>query len=963
MEDGARSERSKPFVALIVEVVATIVVCATAIALLISIVGNDASLYLSDIEADYEALTQRYVSVFKTISIPVKDEIATDPSFEEMDSWLKGNESAFSDAVGANAYDGFAVTYKGGYAHSWSYGDYAGYDPNTRRWYQQAQSAGGEVTVVAPYVSYLSSVGQADRLTLNFTIAQRYSDTVSFDLDLNASEISDLFSSRRARFEDTAGLLVDSSGYILSSSDVSLLSHNVNTTDDVVRQDMSNLVSSLRISPASGSLVEVGGTRALCYSLRSEDGNLYIAFVPVDGLFVRYLLPVILVSLLLIVIEVLVYQRNRGKVEEMAARDRMITQISALAFPKRVLLDMDTMTCQSYNLNASLGTSRDFDRLYESARASASDEDSRSELERLTSPAALRAMQVGDIRTERVSLNMTQEDGASVARIYDISAAVTNLGRRRTAVILANDVTDEEHNRQQIAQSIAYHYAAVLVGSTTGPEVVVIKVDGPYEDALAAGGSLSEMHARYARDILAEEYRSAYANAVSERTIDERLATSMGYDLTVQRLDGHWQTIHIVRGMGYDQTHRYIFFVESADDQMRHQEELEGALRKADEATQAKSAFLSSMSHDMRTPLNGILGFTDLAIHVDDPAKLRDYLAKIDVSAKLMLSLINDVLDMSKIESGKMELRPEAFASRMLFTTITESVRLSAQERNVTFVSSLAPDYPRFILADRLRLQQLVLNLVSNAIKYTPNGGHVTLEICSISNADSPLNTLVRVKDDGIGMSEEFQKRMFDPFAQEHQSKMYGSQGTGLGLSIVKQIVDLMGGTIEVTSMLGKGTEIVVRLAIPAVHAGRDEQEAPSKADARASIAGRRILLCEDNDLNAEIAETVLRERGGAEVERARDGREGLEMFENAVPGHYDAVLMDLRMPVMDGVDAACAIRSLDRTDAHVTPIVAMTADAFVEDVKRCADAGMNGHISKPVDPKKLISVLAEKIG
>lgn len=385
--------------------------------------------------------------------------------------------------------------------------------------------------------------------------------------------------------------------------------------------------------------------------------------------------------------------------------------------------------------------------------------------------------------------------------------------------------------------------------------------------------------------------------------------------------------------------------------------ELKDALANAEQASAAEQMFLSNMSHDIRTPLNGIIGFTNLALQTDDIKMRQTYLEKIDVSGKLMLDLVNDVLDLSKIESGKMDLRPEAFESAELFNNVVDAVRFSAEEHGIILEATIDEAYPRFVLADRLRCQQISLNLLSNSIKYTPDGGRVVFEIVVLAEPVEDCNTLIVVADTGIGMSAEFQKRMFEPFSQEHQSRMYGTQGTGLGLSIVKKTVDLMGGHIDVRSELGKGTTFSVYLPLEKVDADRASQANQSTGED--DIAGKRFLLCEDNQLNAEIAMTILRERGDAEVEHVHDGQEGLSRFEAVAPGYYDAILMDIRMPLMDGLEATRAIRMLDRPDANTIPIMAMTADAFVEDARNCRAAGMNEYISKPIDPKKLIAKLA----
>ena len=389
--------------------------------------------------------------------------------------------------------------------------------------------------------------------------------------------------------------------------------------------------------------------------------------------------------------------------------------------------------------------------------------------------------------------------------------------------------------------------------------------------------------------------------------------------------------------------------------------DLSDALDKAEAANAAEQTFLSNMSHDMRTPLNGIIGFTELALSTDDHDKRQDYLGKIDASGELMLSMVNDVLDMSKIESGKMELRPEPIDSHELFDTILDTVILSAQKRNIELKTRIDEKVPRFVNADPLRLQQIALNLLSNAIKYTPDGGSVSYVVQMVDPSSScGCNTRLTVQDNGIGMSEEFQERMFEPFSQEHQSRMYGTQGTGLGLSIVRSITEIMGGHIDVRSKLGKGSTFDVYLPIEAAEVGNDSGLAGHHATRVGSISGRKILLVEDNKMNAEIAETILRERGGALVDHARDGREGLDLFEASDIGQYDAVLMDVRMPVMDGLAATRAIRALDRPDATTVPIVAMTADAFAEDIQSCIDAGMDSHLAKPIDPRLLFSTLSQ---
>ena len=373
-----------------------------------------------------------------------------------------------------------------------------------------------------------------------------------------------------------------------------------------------------------------------------------------------------------------------------------------------------------------------------------------------------------------------------------------------------------------------------------------------------------------------------------------------------------------------------------------------------------KNAFFSNISHDMRTPLNAILGFTTLAKKQDiDEAQRANYLDDIQSSGELLLSLINDTLTISKFNSGKLELHPVPMDTEAIGWSITTPIRTIAAQKNIGFTMDKSGYRPRVILADQLNLQKIFLNLLNNAVKYTPEGGHIWVTVKDVPPDAPDPDIEITVRDNGIGISEEFLPRIFEPFAQEKRHG-YETVGTGLGLSIVKQLVELMGGTITVQSEKNCGSVFTVRLHFPEVE-GAAQRPAGGAAAAAAQLAGKKVLLCEDNALNREIAVAFLEDIDMQTVE-AENGSVGVELFAKSAVGEYAAILMDLRMPVMDGFEATRTIRAMDRPDAGTIPILAMTADAFADDVQRCLAAGMNAHIAKPVDPGQLFAALSGNI-
>lgn len=389
----------------------------------------------------------------------------------------------------------------------------------------------------------------------------------------------------------------------------------------------------------------------------------------------------------------------------------------------------------------------------------------------------------------------------------------------------------------------------------------------------------------------------------------------------------------------------------------KHNLELNAARLAADEANMAKSRFLSNMSHDIRTPMNAITGFLRLAMaNMDDKERLGDYLNKVNDSSKHLLSLINDVLDMSRIESGKtnIEMAPENL--REVLSTTTSVFEADLARKDLGFSLDTDGIVDEHVICDKLHLNQVFLNILSNAVKYTPAEGKINMSVTQEdAGREGYAKYVFKVRDNGIGMDEEFRKTIFNPFSRERNSTVSGIQGTGLGMAITNNLVKMMGGSIDVWSEKGKGTEITVSMDLAI---DRNYKEESVDADIEYSFEGKKILLVDDNELNREIA-TMILETEGFILDTAEDGTVAVDKIAKAQPGDYDIVLMDIQMPVMNGYDATRNIRKLDAPLAGI-PIIAMTANAFDEDRKAAMDAGMNEHVAKPIDVDILKKTLAK---
>ena len=576
----------------------------------------------------------------------------------------------------------------------------------------------------------------------------------------------------------------------------------------------------------------------------------------------------------------------------------------------------------------------------------------------------------------------------SVVLILGVAAALTAIilsSRRKKKEMEEKLALSEELLKQQkrredqdrMITAMASDYRCVYHVDLDKDDAVCYRQD-PDDKEMTGQGIHFRYHERfrwYGEHYVDENYRADFLAFIDPDNIRKALAENSiaSFRYLVKR-DGkeYYEMIrvagvrhpedredHIVHAVGLGLT---VIDREMRESMMQNQI-LSEALATAEEANKAKTAFLSNMSHEIRTPMNAIIGLDSLALR-DETLKpeTREYLEKIGGSAKHLLGLINDILDMSRIESGRMTIRREEFSFRDMIEQICTMVMSQCEEKGLKFACSVkgVSDY---YIGDDMKLKQVLINILSNAIKFTDAPGNVGLEIEKVAEFEDQSTIKFVITDTGIGMEESFLPKVFDTFAQENsdRSNKYGS--TGLGLAITKNIVDLLNGTITVSSKKGEGTVFTVNITLKNCEHRNDGEEgvSPDGEKKRAVLSGRVVLLAEDVEINAEIMKELLGTKN-ISADRAENGRVALEMFEKSGEGHYDVILMDIRMPEMDGLEATEAIRHLDRTDAKLIPIIAMTANAFDEDVQRSLQVGMNAHLSKPVEPDRLFQTMEELI-
>ncbi|MDD4371068.1 MAG: response regulator [Anaerostipes sp.] len=945
-------------------IVLTFGIAAAVVWMGIGTLNKEANQFSGEIAWDYDNLIDSYETTFRVMAGQIKEKIKENPSLDEMNQWLQSKQKYFEEQIGIDAYDGVALTYKGGYAHSWNIEDNDDYEPSTRPWYRQAQRAKGKVTVVAPYTNYLGSLYDNEDEAIVMTIAQKYNKQISIHYDIKITQIGKLVQNRIRRYDNSKIILYDRDGYILSSTDDKEFGHNIYNPDQKISEDLSKKIKKSRSIGKSFILSKVDGELRLLYSSRDKNGNTLCISYSFWTVMVDTFAVVGLIVGVLILLEIFMYIRNKRYILEFHRRDRRLSHILNASYDKELFVYLDSMEFYGNEEAQQLLGNTKYKELYQYMYDIMEDNDSKYRFAQFLSPEALRNEQnekeILVSQKFNIKIDLT---GKEQKTIYEIYRMITKNDDKMIAAILVNDVTE---------------------------------------------------------------------------------------DATILR----------------------------------------EALQRAEQASEAKGNFLTKMSHEIRTPMNAIIGETTLALRqMDQTDKVEICLEKVMISSKHLLNLINDILDMSSIESNKMKIAHAEFDIKEVVSTVSTLYYSQCKEKGIEFKTKLDEVRTEILVGDQLRIQQIILNLLSNAVKFTSRGGEIIFALSEDNISGKNLDLHIHIMDTGAGMSKEYMNRIFQPFEQEHALTAKEHGGSGLGLSITKNLMELMNGSITVESEEGKGT--VFDISIPCeiaenqvrmdtslissmraivvdddkdtldyignilnhigishdcVTCGKDAIEMITKArndkkmydvclldwrmkgisglelaekirlacgdqpiiliasaydlneindDAKKAgvdmcvakpifqsslfnmlmklnqgklvhqcekktdydFTGKRILLVDDTEINLEIAKELL-EMVNFKVDVAWDGKEALNMFEKSKPGTYNVILMDVQMPVMNGYEATRAIRGSKHSEAKSICVIAMTANAFAEDIAKSMQAGMDDHISKPIDTELMYDIL-----
>lgn len=526
---------------------------------------------------------------------------------------------------------------------------------------------------------------------------------------------------------------------------------------------------------------------------------------------------------------------------------------------------------------------------------------------------------------------------------------------------------DESLYQNAIISDLADDFECIIKVDMLSNQMTVFRGEEMYEKLTKnckVAFSFNRIIMSIANDFVCDEDRDAFIDALSKNRISVALSISSSYNVTVRDKENYeYYTVKIVHPGKDDSAPDILVGIHKSDEDMKRekavQDELADAKRAAESANRMKSNFLFNMSHDIRTPMNAIIGFTDLAMkHIDEKDRVEDCLSKVQTSSGHLLNLINDVLDMARIENNKVKIEKSPVNVRDGINGLVTIMGNLAKDKKIDFEVNFENVVDENVIADELHVNEVLLNIISNAIKYTPEGGRVKFTIRQVDSRLGIVRYEFVIRDNGMGMSQEFLKNVFDSFEREHNAMVSGIQGTGLGMSITKRLVELMGGDIFVESTQDVGTMVAVHLDFDIFEGDPSLLKKKEVDISKVNLKGKRILLVDDNELNRELAVEILEEQGVI-VETAVDGTDALGIYSLVDPGYYDLILMDVQMPKMNGYEATKAIRKLENEKANI-PIIAMTANAFKEDRDDALASGMNAHLIKPLNVEKLMRTIAE---
>ena len=561
-----------------------------------------------------------------------------------------------------------------------------------------------------------------------------------------------------------------------------------------------------------------------------------------------------------------------------------------------------------------------------------------------------------------------RQDEISITLLSDVGGHLGCVRENLKSTVLLKKALDEATKRTEIISAIATLYVTIVHANVKERTYELLKGHDLVQKILGQKGKIDDVMEGLPTAFAAMEGREKYREFLDFDTLTERLRNTNSVSIEFMGVNGEWRLSRFIvksrdaQGNAVEVLYVARDITEEKSRELMYQKQLKASMEDAHRANLSKTAFLRRMSHDIRTPLNGIVGMIHIAEkYNNDVVKLRECRQKVLQSTDYLQNLINNVLDISKLESGSIVLEHKSFDLADLLSNNLTLVAMSAYENGVRFEGGVEASAirHRYLIGSPVHLSRVLMNLSSNAIKYNHFHGTVNVHCEELSDDGNMAVFQFVCSDNGLGMSEEFQKHAFDAFAQEGKQSTTTFSGSGLGLSIVKDIVELMGGTIELESEENVGSTFTVTVPFEIDHLVENNASQKDSCPQGMDLSGKRVLLVEDNVINMEIAHAILREEH-LNITEAKNGKEALEIFQNSKPNEYDVVIMDVMMPVMDGLEATKAIRMLEREDAKKIPIIAMTANAFEEDRKACLDAGMNEHIGKPIDIPLLKSAITK---